>query len=291
MSTRTAARPVEGDRLVQPRRRRGRRAPLLVFGFLVVAVIASSCTITVDAIGDGGPSSGNWTTAFGTRIAADNPAYFLWLGDVRNSGTAAEWTLYHNVYGRFNAITIPTPGNHDWPNHASGYDPVFKSDPNARTARPWCNRIMTGNGWALISVNTYTKSSCASYASWMAAPGKRKIVLTHEPRYSGATGHGSDAGQQDLWGPMVGHAFALVSGHDHDGEVIQPPGQGGLLQIVAGCAGAQYFSVSPIAGELFHTTSAANCTYARLSLGDTSAKVEMVTSKGTVAYSKSIAVS
>ena len=51
----------------------------------------------------------------------------LYLGDVYDSGTAGGVReQLPPAYGRFDKITAPTPGNHDWPNHDEGYDPYWK---------------------------------------------------------------------------------------------------------------------------------------------------------------------
>jgi hypothetical protein len=50
----------------------------------------------------------------------------LYLGDVYESGTAAEFeSNYRPLYGRFDSIAAPTIGNHEWPNVATGYVPYW----------------------------------------------------------------------------------------------------------------------------------------------------------------------
>src|SRR6185436_20993187 len=78
------------------------------------------------ATGDGASGEPN-ADAVTNLIAGWNPNMFLYLGDVYNDGTATE---FHNWYGsgndhysRFNAITNPTVGNHEYYHVGSGqYD-------------------------------------------------------------------------------------------------------------------------------------------------------------------------
>jgi len=154
----------------------------------------------------------------------------------------------------------------------------------------YCNAVALSNGWQLFSINTYTRAVCLpKLTAWLTAtPGTRKIVITHEPRFSGGSGHGSNTAQAPIWNAMVGHAFALVSGHDHDSQVIE---QNGLVQIVNGCAGAPYYGVTPLAGEVYYSKSASDCTYDRFTLGSASVKVEAVHADGSVAFAKTYGVS
>ena len=171
------------------------------------------------------------------RLIADNPAALLWAGDVRMTGTVAEWALYSANYGVLVNRTLPTPGNHDYGLAKTGYNVTFKDDPMADTVT-YCNAVNLSNGWQLFSINTYTQSACLpKLTAWLTATsGTRKIVLTHEPRFSGGSGHGSNTAQAPIWNAMMGHAFALVSGHDHDSQIIEQNGLGAGRERVRGRA-------------------------------------------------------
>lgn len=241
----------------------------------------------VDAIGDGGPDTAHWNTPLAQRVVADNPALFLWPGDVRMTGTPAEWKLYDANYGALKLRTLPTPGNHDWGTATSGYDLEFASDPYADTVS-YCNAVPMANGWAMFSINTYTQAACLpKLREFLAAPGTRKIVLTHEPRWSGGS-HGDSTAQAPIWDAMKGHAFALVSGHDHDSQVIE---RDGMVQVVNGCAGADYYAVNPAeTGLVYYSTSAADCTFERFTLGTSTVTVQAVHADGSVDFSKTYTV-
>ena len=192
-------------------------------------------------------------------------------------------------YGQLKSVTLPTPGNHDWGLAKTGYNFEFASGAPWADTKTYCNAVQLSDGWQLFSINTYTLSACLpKLTAWLdATSGTRKIVLTHEPRFSGGSGHGSSTAQAPIWNAMIGHAFALVSGHDHDSQVIQ---QNGLIQVVNGCAGAPYYPVSPIVGELYYSKSAADCSYDRFTLGVTTVKLEAVHADGSVTYSKTFKV-
>ena len=245
--------------------------------------------LVVDAIGDAGPDLAHWNSPLATRLRGDHPAALLWAGDVRNTGTIQEWHLYDVNYGQLKSITLPTPGNHDWGLAKTGYNHEFASGAPWADTKTYCNAVALPNGWRLFSINTYSLASCLPMlTTWLnATPGTKKIVLTHEPRFSGGSGHGSSTAQAPIWDAMIGHAFALVSGHDHDSQVIE---QNGVVQVVNGCAGAPYYSVTPIAGELYNSKSAADCTFDRFTLGAGTVKVEAVHADGSVAFTETFPV-
>jgi hypothetical protein len=58
----------------------------------------------------------------------------------------------------------------------------FAGDPYADTTT-YCNGVTLPNGWGMFSINSYAISSCLpKLTAFLATPGTRKIVVTHEPR-------------------------------------------------------------------------------------------------------------
>ena len=243
----------------------------------------SGTDVVVDAIGDGGPDMAHWNSALAARLRSDNPSVFLWAGDVRNTGTQAEWHLYDSNYGQLKSVTLPTPGNHDWGLARTGYNVEFSSGAPWADTKTYCNAVLLPNGWRLFSINTYTLAACLpQLTAWLdATPGTRKIVLTHQPRFSG--GNPVAPALASIWNAMIGHAFALVAGHDHDVQVIE---RDGLVQAINGCAGATYLPVKPIAGETYYSKSAADCSFDRFTLRANSVTLQIVHAEGTIAYAK-----
>lgn len=77
------------------------------------------------AVGDGA-DEGVGSRAVARLISSGDPVRFLYLGDVYEGGSAQEFRAnYAAIYGPLKDITLPTPGNHDWPRHAEGYDSYF----------------------------------------------------------------------------------------------------------------------------------------------------------------------
>src|SRR5262245_46774038 len=112
---------------------------------------AQSERAVVWAVGDGADGT---TAARGLarRIAADHPDRFLYLGDVYPSGTASDFARnYGPVYGDLAPITEPTPGNHEWANRGTGYNPYWQRV-RGRPIRPWYSFKLAG--WEILSLNS-----------------------------------------------------------------------------------------------------------------------------------------
>ncbi len=110
-------------------------------------------TATVWAVGDGG-DGGDRAKRVADVIARARPDRLLYLGDVYEQGTAEEFDdNYRPVYGRFDAITAPTPGNHEWPRHEDGYDPYWdEANPRIPQNRHWYSFKLAG--WEFLSLNS-----------------------------------------------------------------------------------------------------------------------------------------
>jgi hypothetical protein len=86
------------------------------------------------------------------RIGAGRVDRFLYLGDVYEDGTAAEYAdHYRPIYGHLDKVTAPTPGNHEWPNHIEGYDPYWKK---VRGKEPPSWHSFRVAGWKLLALNS-----------------------------------------------------------------------------------------------------------------------------------------
>ena len=102
------------------------------------------------AVGDASDNADSQATA--NRITGKIDR-FLYLGDVYETGTADEFANnFDSVWGRFKALTSPTPGNHEWANRATGYDPYW----GARAPQTGGGHYysFTENGWEVLSLNT-----------------------------------------------------------------------------------------------------------------------------------------
>lgn len=197
---------------------------------------------TVWAVGDGA-DGGDAAKALSRRIGAGRPDRLLYLGDVYERGTAAEFRdRFATVYRGLAARMAPTPGNHDWPNHDTGYDRYWRRVTGAPTP-PWY-RFRAG-GWDIVSLNSEAPHGADSaQLRWLRrrvrAPGTCRLAFWHRPRYS-AGSHGDQRDVAPLWDVLRGHAKLIVSGHDHNLQRFRPVG--GMTQLVVGAGGHSRYDV------------------------------------------------
>jgi hypothetical protein len=188
------------------------------------------------------------------RIEADLagqalPAAVLTLGDnTYPVGKLAEFTdCYGPTWGRFKAITYPSPGNHEYAGGlAKGYFTYF----GARAAKGYYSFAL--GSWHLVSLDSNLKGEAfQAQLDWLradlAASGARcTLAYWHHPLYSSG-GHGSMATMRAAWQLLQAAGAELVlSSHDHDYERFAPQdadggldAAGGMRQFVVGTGGAQ----------------------------------------------------
>ena len=175
------------------------------------------------------------------RIAAlvrrARPDRFIYLGDVYETGTAADFRRsYHPRFGRLARVTDPTIGNHEWDNRFKGYYRYWAGR-KGHLLPPWFKTEIAG--WELISLNSQAPHGIESpQVHWLRSalerPGDCRIAFWHRPRYSeGAYGGAPDL--NPLWNTLSGHARIVLSGHDHN--LQRHERQRGLVQYVVGAGG------------------------------------------------------
>lgn len=191
---------------------------------------------TLWAVGDG--ADGSLSSRQLARVIVDaEPELFAYLGDVYQEGTALEFVNnYETVYGPLNSVTLPTPGNHDWPFHAEGYDPYWASVIGGRPPHHYATSIA---GWRILSLNSEDSLEPGSrQVRWLsrqvASSGSCRIAFWHRPRYS-AGSHGDDPSVESLWRLLEGRAALVLNGHEHNSQEHEP--RGGTVQLVAGGGG------------------------------------------------------
>jgi Calcineurin-like phosphoesterase len=194
------------------------------------------------AVGDGA-DGGAAAKALERLIEAARPDRFLYLGDVYKDGTAADFAHhYAPVYGRLAAITAPTPGNHDWDEHAHGYDPYWRGVKHVHV--PYHYSFSAG-GWQLLSLNSEDGTGAGSaQLRWLRGELRRRgtcrIAFWHRPRFS-AGKHGDTDDVAPFWDALRGHAAIVLSGHDHDMQRLKP--QDGIVQFVSGAGGHSHYAI------------------------------------------------
>ena len=198
------------------------------------------------AVGDGADGSER-SRALASRIEAADPDRFLYLGDVYDDGSASDFVEgYAPVYGRFDSIAAPTPGNHEWGDRETGYFPYWEAATGAPSIPPWYAFKIAG--WQVLSLNSEAAHGAGSaQLDWLrerlrAAPshGTCRLAFWHQPRYS-AGDHGDIESMEPFWDRLEGRARIVLSGHDHDMQRLRP--HRGIVQFVSGAGGYSLRSI------------------------------------------------
>ena len=251
---------------------------LISVALSVVALIPAAVS-TVWAVGDGGVSGAD-DDAVAARIQQEGLDHFLYLGDVYESGTAQEYaTNYQTSFGRFKSITSPTPGNHEWPRRAEGYDPYWGS--RVRQPDGGHHYSFDIGGWHVVSLNSEDSSTVERQRQWLVGDlarysGTCTIAFWHRPRYN-AGRHGEALSMDPLYDTLSGHAVALLTGHDHNYQRY-PPFQG-IAQFVVGTGGNGHYPVNESDSRLAASNDTAFGAL-RMELGDTGMRYEFVRTDG-----------
>ena len=238
----------------------------------------SRAQATVWAIGDAYPSQAGRELAALVRRA--RPDLFLYLGDVYETGTAAEFvTGYDALYGDLATRTLATIGNHEYGNRATGYQPYW----TRKLGKPmpdWTKRRIAG--WEILMLNSEAPHADGSaQVRWLRRAvrkrGTCRIAITHRPRFS-ASSHGDQQDMEPLWGALRGRVRLLLSGHDHDLQRFAD--KYGTRQLVSGGGGrpgrtAVTTSAAPI--RFFHDASVGAL---RLRLSPGRAQIDFVDARG-----------
>jgi hypothetical protein len=180
-----------------------------------------------------------------STIRRARPDRFLYLGDVYEYGTAAEFRRnYDPLYGSLAGITEPTPGNHEWAGRFGGYYPYWRAR-KGRSQPPWSSVQIAG--WELLNLNSEAAHGPGSrQLRWLeralATGGDCRIAFWHRPRFSAGLVHGDAPDTAPLWKALRGRARAVLSGHEHDLQRLRP--RGGLTQYVAGAGGRSRYPLS-----------------------------------------------
>ncbi len=203
--------------------------------------------LIVAAVGDGsGGDPGEAQVV--SLVATWNPNLFLYLGDVYERGTAAEfynWYRPDNFFGRFSAITDPTVGNHEY--LSPGAKPYFDFWGNIP---PYYS--FNADGWHFISLDSNVSKigvgpGSAQY-QWLQSDlasntSKCTVVYYHHPFFTIGK-EGSTQALVDIWKLLAQYHVTLVlNGHDHEYQRWVPldasgqPSAAGITEFVIGTGG------------------------------------------------------
>ena len=151
------------------------------------------------------------------------PRFVLPLGDLQyDDGDLEDFEAsYAKTWGRFESITRPVPGNHDYHvDGAKGYLTFFQSQTGGRTY--YAFDIGDWRYYALDS--NCSDVDCDEEAAWLdkdmaANPRTCTAIAMHHPRYSSSSEHGDQDEVSPLWEVALRHdADLALAGHDHDYE-------------------------------------------------------------------------
>ncbi len=210
---------------------------------------ASGQPFVVAAMGDG--ASGETTaTNVNALVNSLNPNLLLYLGDVYESGSKAE---FYNWYGTgtsnlapLRSITNPTIGNHEYGNSmaGAGYFDYWNNVPSYYS--------FNAGGWHFISLNSNSSkinvtTTGAEYA-WLQQDLATNtlpctIAYYHHPLFNIGP-EGATTAMSSIWSLLAQNGVKIVlNGHDHDYQRWLPlNGSGqlnsnGITEFVAGGAG------------------------------------------------------
>lgn len=194
---------------------------------------------TVWAVGDGADGSAE-AIAVAELIERGDPDRFLYLGDVYETGTASEFAEnYAPVYGRFDRIAAPTPGNHEWGNREQGYYPYWGAAKDDPIPDWYAFRVA---GWQILSLNSQADhEGDSAQIDWLRkrlretrGVGTCRIAFWHRPRYSAGRG-GDQVDVEPFWRRLAGSASIVLNGHNHDMQ--RHLRRRGIVELVAGSGG------------------------------------------------------
>jgi hypothetical protein len=194
----------------------------------------------VFALGDGADGS-TVSRRLARYVASQHPDRFFYLGDVYETGTAAEFARnYEPLYGRLARITDPVIGNHEYANRSTGYGAYWS------TKRGWRrdhvkhrSYVDARSGWQIIAYSSETEM--VSEGLWVARQvakhaGTCRIVIAHKGRHVVVdTAHGDNREQEPAWSAIAGRTAINLVGHSHLYGRLAPIS--GVTVIVSGAGG------------------------------------------------------
>ena len=180
-----------------------------------------------------------WTDAQAkilARVEQLNPDIIFIAGDLTESGTAAQYTMFNTHWGHLKAKMVMTAGNHDWRSGSlTNWYAVAKDTliPPSSATVPW--RSGDINGYHIVCLNiaellngSYPYTSGTTQYKWLEQDltdnsGKPIIAIWHSPRYSQDTGHGDKADVAGVWELLrTAKADVLANGHVHAAQRFAP---------------------------------------------------------------------
>jgi hypothetical protein len=194
------------------------------------------------AVGDAQAKDLQKQASVASMIQAGGLQRLLFLGDLTEDGTAAEYAnAYGPTYGQMKSLTSPTIGNHDYPRRAQGYDPYWGPAVRQPGGGHWYSFDL--GGWHFVSLSSMEDHGTDSeQLAWLRNDlarysGSCTIAFTHYPRYS-AGPQWNNSSLEPFWAALRGHAVLFLSGHAHNYQRLNPVR--GITQFVVGTGGGDF---------------------------------------------------
>jgi len=230
------------------------------YSFGTQALEATS--VVVAGAGDICDSTGTKCQGTSDLIVNINPTAVFTAGDnAYSSGTLSEYnTRYEPTWGRFKALTSPTPGNHDYnTSNASGYFDYFngvgnQTGPAGDRSKGYYSYDV--GDWHFVALNTMSGGTVATtQIDWLkadlAATAKPCVAAYfHHPLLSVGNYSGYSQVKPFYDALYAAHADLVLVGHDHnyqryakmDGSKVAK--SDGLRQILVGTGGRSFYGIS-----------------------------------------------
>jgi len=177
-------------------------------------------------------------------LAGTTPDAVITLGDNQyDNGELNNFNLsYDPSWGRYKAITKPSPGNHEYNTAGAvgyyGYFGAAAGDP----AKGYYSFNL--GSWHIIALNSNcAKVPCSAGSAqeqWLrtdlaANPALCTLAFWHHPRFTSGTGHSSDLAVDPFWQALYQYgADVVLSGHVHNYERFAPQAPNGTADPVRG---------------------------------------------------------
>ena len=234
----------------------------VLIGAVLVAVVGALILLT-DEKGEHESSEGGWIGSVAGKRAevwavgdADppkagrvarlirraDPDRILYVGDVYETGTAAEFERWAEPWAGLLDRMAPTPGNHEWRNADEGYRPFWR---RVTGREPPDSYSFRAGSWQILSINSQLFTPRGT-RRWLRkrvqSGGNCRIVFWHRPRFN-AGRHRPGAGGvvKRYWDTVVGGARIVITGHDHDYQRMKA--RDGVIQFISGSGGKRLHSV------------------------------------------------
>ena len=190
------------------------------------------------AVGDANPPR---SADVARLIRRSDPDLVLYLGDVYPTGSRDDFTRWAEPWRGLVRRMAPTPGNHEWPNAAVGYEPFWRE---VTGETPPTYYKFEAGGWDVLSVNGEHSQSDA-IESWLqdeaSAGGNCRIAFWHRPAYSAGKYEEGDERARRYWDALIGGARIVVTGHDHNMQRLRR--RDGITHFISGAGGRHRHNV------------------------------------------------